>query len=126
VRFCSLHGRSGKEPAADNEASVGKVNKRNENQTRNKGLSGSAKTGHKRPYGGHHKVCSIGFRGNDKEVNERCSLHTELTEMIKKTQIELQTVELSLDGQNNKLHEELTNLRSDFNQMRNGTWAETL
>jgi hypothetical protein len=42
------------------------------------------------------------------------SLHTELTGKIEKTQIELQTVELSLDGHNKKLREEVTALKSDL------------
>jgi hypothetical protein len=54
------------------------------------------------------------------------SLHTELIEIIGKTQIEFQTVDLALDGQNKELHDELTTLKSDFNQMHIERWAETL
>jgi hypothetical protein len=37
-----------------------------------------------------------------------------LIERIETTQIELLTTELSLNGQNKKLHEELTTLKSDL------------
>jgi hypothetical protein len=42
----------------------------------------------------------------------RRSLHTELTEMIEKTQVELQSVEESLDRETKDLREELTTLKS--------------
>jgi hypothetical protein len=45
------------------------------------------------------------------------SLHMKLNEKIEKTQIDLEIVELSLNGQNKTLREELTTFKSDFNHM---------